>query len=54
MYGVENAIAWLTNPLRTSEVLKTDDTAAGYYSAWGDRLLADDLRLDEFETADRR
>jgi type IV pilus assembly protein PilX len=34
-YGVENAIAWLTNPLRTSEVLKTDDTAAGYYSAWG-------------------
>lgn len=32
--GVENAIAWLTNPLRTSEVLKTDDTAAGYYSSW--------------------
>ena len=33
--GVENAIAWLTDPLRTSEILKADDTAAGYYSSWG-------------------
>lgn len=34
-FGVEVARTWLTDPLRTTDVLKSDNTAAGYYATWG-------------------
>jgi type IV pilus assembly protein PilX len=32
--GIETARNWLTDPLRTSDVIKSDSVADGYYSSW--------------------